>query len=104
MDLPQQVDLAHAVDDDVAVPQVGEVSGIHGDAVGQVRGGVPQVLDLAGQLLLLPIHQHQLVRNALDRQGVRHMGAHMAQTDDADFSRFHMKFLHFTLKINRFLK
>ena len=90
----QQLDLAHAVDDDVAVAQVGKVAGIHGDAVGQVRGGVPQVLDFAGQLLLLHIHQHQLIRNALDRQGIRHMGAHMAQADHADFSRFHRKFLH----------
>ena len=62
------------------------------DPVGQVRGGVPQVLALAGHLLRVHIHQHQLIRDALDGQGVRHVGAHMAQTHNADFSRFHITF------------
>ena len=89
----QQLDLAHAVDDDVAVAQVSEIAAVDGDAVGHISNGVTQVLDLARQLLLLHIHQHQLIRNPLDGQGICHVGAHMAQTDDTNFSCLHMNCL-----------
>ena len=79
----KQRDLTRAVDDDIAFAQVGKVSGANGDPVGQVGCGVPQVLHFTLELLLILIHQHQLVGDALHRQGIGYMGAHMAQADDA---------------------
>ena len=89
--VPQQLDLAHAVDDHVALAQIGEVTGPDGDAVGQIRRRVTEILYLAGQLLLVLIHKYQLVGDALHRQRVSNMGAHMAQTDDTENTFFHGK-------------
>lgn len=82
----QQVDLADAVDDDVARAEVSEVTGADGDAVGQIRDGVAQVLHLARELLLVLVDEHQLVRDALDRQSVSHMCADMTHADHAENS------------------
>ena len=79
----QQLDLADAVDDDVARAEVGEVTGADGDAVGQIRDGVAQVLHLARELLLVLVDENQLVRDALDRQRVSDVRADVAKTDDA---------------------
>ena len=79
----QQLDLADAVDDDVARAEVGEVTGADGDAVGQIRDGVAQVLYLACELLLVLVDEHQLIRDALDRQRVSDVRADVAETDDA---------------------
>ena len=79
----QQLDLADAVDDDVARAEVGEVTGADGDAVGQIRDGVAQVLHLARELLLVLVDEHQLIRDALDRQRVGDVRADVAKTDDA---------------------
>ena len=79
----QQLDLADAVDDDVARAEVGEVTGADGDAVGQIRDGVAQVLHLARELLLVLVDEHQLIRDALDRQRVSDVRADVAKTDDA---------------------
>ena len=81
MGAAEQLDLTHAVDDHIAHAQLGEITGADGDAVRQIRRGVPQVLHLAGQLLPVLIHQHQLIGDALHRQRIGHMGAHMAQSD-----------------------
>ena len=80
---PEQLDLAHAVDDDVAVFQIGEIPGPDGDPMGHIGHGIPEILDLAGHLLLVLIHQDQLVHDALDGQGIGHMGPHMSDADDA---------------------
>ena len=93
----QQLDFANAVDDDIALAQIGEVTGPYRDAVGQVGRGVSQILHLAGQLLLLLVHQDQLVGDALHRQGVGHMRAHVAQADHTHntfFSSFKNTPLH----------
>lgn len=58
--------------------------------MGQIGCGIPQILHLALQLLLVLIHQYQLVGDALHRQGIRYMGAYMAQADDA----YHTIFSH----------
>ena len=79
----QQLDLADAVDDDVARAEVSEVTGADGDAVGQIRDGVAQVLHLARELLLVLVDEHQLVRDALDRQRVGDVRADVTETDDA---------------------
>ena len=79
----QQLDLADAVDDDVARAEVGEVTGADGDAVGQIRDGVAQVLYLACEFLLVLVDEHQLIRDALDRQRVSDVRADVAKTDDA---------------------
>ena len=79
----QQLDLADAVDDDVARAEVGEAAGADGDAVGQIRDGVAQVLHLARELLLVLVDEHQLVRDALDRQRVGDVRADVTETDDA---------------------
>ena len=79
----QQLDLADAVDDDVARAEVSEVTGADGDAVGQIRDGVAQVLHLARELLLVLVDEQQLVRDALDRQRVGDVRADVAETDDA---------------------
>ncbi len=60
----QKVDLADAVDDDIALAEVREVTGAHTDAVGHVGDGVAQVLYFAGELLILEVDEDQLVRNA----------------------------------------
>ena len=83
MGAPQQLDLAHAVDDHVALAQIGEVTGPDGDAVGQIRDGVAQVLHFACELLLVLVDEHQLIRDALDRQRVSDVRADVAETDDA---------------------
>ena len=79
----QQLDLADAVDDDVARAEVGEAAGADGDAVGQIRDSVAQVLHLARELLLVLVDEHQLVRDALDRQRVGDVRADVTETDDA---------------------
>ena len=79
----QQLDLADAVDDDVARAEVSEVTGADGDAVGQIRDGVAQVLHLARELLLVLVDEHQLIRDALDRQRVGDVRADVTETDDA---------------------
>ena len=79
----QQLDLADAVDDDVARAEVGEAAGADGDAVGQIRDSVAQVLYLARELLLVLVDEHQLVRDALDRQRVGDVRADVTETDDA---------------------
>ena len=47
----------------------------------QIRRRIPQILHLTGQLLLVLVHQHQLIGDALHRQRIRDMGAYMAQSD-----------------------
>ena len=79
----QQLNLADAVDDDVARAEVGEAAGADGDAVGQIRDGVAQVLHLARELLLVLVDEHQLVRDALNRQRVGDVRADVTETDDA---------------------
>ena len=79
----QQLDLADAVDDDVARAEVGEVTSADGDAVGQIRDGVAQVLHLARELLLVLVDEQKLVRDALDCQRVSDVRADVAKTDDA---------------------
>ena len=79
----QQLDLADAVDDDVARAEVSEVTGADGDAVGQIRDGVAQVLHLARELLLVLVDEQKLVRDALDCQRVSDVRADVAKTDDA---------------------
>ncbi len=80
----QQFDFADAVDDHIAFAQIGKITGAYRNAVGQIRCRIPQVLHLAGQLLLFLVYQHQFVGDALHRQRIRHMGAHMTQTDHTD--------------------
>ena len=82
----QQVDLADAVDDDVAHAKVGEVAAAHRHAVGHVRDCVAQILHFACELLLVLVDEHQLVRDALDRQSVSHMCADMTHADHAENS------------------
>ena len=57
--------------------------GADGDAVGQIRDGVAQVLYLACELLLVLVDEHQLVRDALDGQSISHMCADVTHTDHA---------------------
>ena len=57
----------------------------------EIRRRVTEILYLAGQLLLVLIHKYQLVGDALHRQRVSNMGAHMAQTDDTENTFFHGK-------------
>ena len=85
----QKVDLADAVDDDIALAEVREVTGAHTDAVGHVGDGVAQVLHFAGELLILEVDEDQLVRNALNGEGIGDMRAHVAQTDHTDSTFFH---------------
>ena len=82
----QQVDLANAVDDDVAHAKVGEIAAAHRHAVGHVRDCVAQILHFACELLLVLVDEHQLVRDALDRQSVSHMCADMTHADHAENS------------------
>ena len=84
--LAQQLDFADAVDDDVALAQVAKIARADGDPVRKIGHGVAQVLYLAGQLLLVSVDQHQLVRNALYRQGVGDVRAHVAEADDTENS------------------
>ena len=60
----------------------GEVTGADGDAVGQIRDSVAQVLHLARELLLVLVDEHKLVRDALDRQRVGDVRADVTETDD----------------------
>ena len=82
----QQIDLADAVDDDIAHAEVGEIAAAHRHAVGHVRDCVAQVLHFACELLLVLIDEHKLVRDALDRQSVSHMCADMTHADHAENS------------------
>ena len=82
----QQIDLADAVDDDVTHAEVGEVAAAHRHAVGHIGDRVAQVLHLACELLLVLVDEHQLVRDALDRQSVSHVCADVTHTDHAQNS------------------
>ena len=50
--------------------------------------GIPEILNLAGELVLVLICQNQFVRNALNCQRIRNMGANVAQTHNTDDSFF----------------
>ena len=54
--------------------------------MGHIRYRVAQVLHLACELMLVLIDEHQLVRDALDRQSVSHMCADMTHADHAENS------------------
>ena len=75
----QQLDLADAVDDQVTAAQLGKVSGPDDYPVLEIGNRVPKILHFAGGFLLIPIHQNQLVRDALHRQGVSNVRAYVPQ-------------------------
>ena len=85
---PQQVNFSHAVDQKIAVAQLGEVRSPDSDPVGNIGHGIPEILNLAGELVLVLICQNQFVRNALNCQRIRNMGANVAQTHNTDDSFF----------------
>ena len=82
----QKFDLANAVDDHVAYAQIGEAAAADLDAVRHIRDCVAQILHFTCKLLLVLIDEHQLIRNALDRQSVSHMCADMPHADHAENS------------------
>ena len=79
----QQIDLADAVDDDVADTEVGEVAAADRHTVGHIGDRVAQILHFACELLLALVDEHQLVRDALDGQSISHMCADVTHTDHA---------------------
>ena len=89
----QQIDLADAVDDHVAVAEVGKVTRAHRHAVGHIRDGITQILHLAFQFLGVHVDEHKLVGNALQSEGRRDMRADMTETDDTADSFLHNIFL-----------
>lgn len=86
--LIQQLDLAHAVDDHVARAEIREIACADRDPVRQIRCRVAQVLYLARELLRVFVDEDQLVRDALYRQRVRGVRAHMAKADHTKNSFF----------------
>ena len=87
--------LAGGVDDDVAARELlVVVMAVHDlGVVGDEGEGVVQVLGLGRDLFVVDVAEIELVGNALEQKAVRHVGAHMALTDDADFARaVHMRF------------
>ena len=88
MRLIQQLDLAHAVDDHVARAKIREIACADRDPVRQIRCRIAQVLYLARELLRVFVDEDQLVRDALYRQRVRGVRAHMAKADHTKNSFF----------------
>ena len=81
-------DVARAVDDDVAVGEVLVAVGAVDDArvVGHEADGVDEVLGLGDDLLVVRADEVELVGDALEQQAVRHVGAYVSESDDADLS------------------
>lgn len=82
----QQVDLANAVDDDIADAEVGETAAAHRDAMGHIGDRVAQILHLACKFLFILVDEHQLVCDALNRQRVSHVCANMPHADHTENS------------------
>ena len=80
--LAQKLNFADAVDNYVALAKVCEIARANRHPVRKIRRCVAEVLYLTCQLLLVFVDQHQLVRNALYREGVGDVRAHMAKADD----------------------
>ena len=85
----QQINLTDAVDDHVAVAEVGKVARAHRHAVRHIRNGVAQILHFAFQFLGVHVDEHKLVGNALQGDGRRDMRADMTETDDTADSFLH---------------
>ena len=80
--LAQKLNFADAVDNYVALAKVCEIARANRHPVRKIRRCVAEVLYLTCQLLLVFVDQYQLVRNALYREGVGDVRAHMAKADD----------------------
>ena len=80
--------VAHRVDDDVALGKLFVAVAAVDDlrVVGDKAQRVMQVLGLGDELLVMQTAQVELVCDALQKEAVGNMGAHMPQADDADLS------------------
>ena len=86
----QNVDVANAVDQQRAIAQITEIADLNLNTMGEIRHAVKKILSFAYRLLLVLIYQYELIRNALKRQAIRAMRAHVSQSDDTDFTLFHL--------------
>ena len=81
--------MARRVDDDVAARELLVVARAVDDArTARIIGhGVEHVVGLCAGELRVPIAEPQLLHRSVRKKHVRHMRAHMAQTDDSDLAQ-----------------
>ena len=85
----QNRDVACAVDDHIAVFQIGKITHLHLHTMRVVHTAVQQVLALADDFLAVHIHKNDFVRDALKRHRIGAVGTHMAHADYTDNPFFH---------------
>ena len=81
-------DVANGIDDNVHVAEIAVIRYVNFHGVRAVGHRVTKVLAFADDLVVIRVDQIQLVDDALERKGIRAVGADVAQTDDGNFSLF----------------
>ena len=83
VEVPAQGNISHCVDDHRTVLEAGIIRGFILDPVGHERDGIVQIIAFTGKFFGIDVTEQDFVSNSHHPQGISHMGAHMANADNA---------------------